>query len=77
MNEEINIKFTPTKPRNMVKVLADLEYIITSTKNVIPDDALILDIDYLISRLELVKDNLHDAKKVTELFNPSVNKVYD
>ena len=64
------IRFTPTKPRSMNRVLSDVEYCIA---NDVDSEIIETDIEQLISQLKNLRTNLSDRKTSYKLINPTSN----
>ncbi len=64
------IKFTPIKPRSMIRVLSDVEYCLA---NDVDSKVIETDIEQLISQLGNLKQNLGDRKIAFRLINPATN----
>lgn len=64
------IKFTPTKPRSMVRVMSDIEYCII---NDFDKDIIKTDIEQLKTQLSNLQQKLDDREKAYKLINPAIN----
>ena len=68
--------FTPTKPRSMVRVMSDIEYL---TANKFDKEAILTDIAQLKSQLGAVESALVKNNEVLamEILNPAMKYYYE